>query len=72
MTKKEIQKIITYKLKSFTLNKDIKEIWLLPYTNDENEPSCDILENELELFYQVKMFIDYGYDYGIIKLIKGE
>lgn len=72
MTIKEIQDIITRKLEKFTLKKDTKEIWLLPYTNGECEPSCDIVESEIDLAREIDEIEKCGFDYRIIKLIKGE
>jgi len=72
MNKKQLEKIIALKLETFTLNKNTKEMWLLPYTNGEYEPSCDIVENEQDLLRELNEIEKCGFDYRIIKLVKGE
>jgi len=73
MTKKETQKVIADKLETFTLNKDTKEIWLLPYEVFGNqEPNCDIAETEKELIDLVKEHERFSDNYRIIKVSQGE
>lgn len=72
MTKKELEKIVADKLETFTLQGNAKTIWLLPYTNGECEPSCDIVESEADLLRELGEIIKCGFDFRIIKVSKGE
>lgn len=72
MNKKEINEIIADKLEHLTLKTNTKTIWLLPYTNSEYEPSCDIAETQEDLEYYIKANEKYGTEYRIIKVEIGK
>jgi len=73
MTKKDFNKILKNKLELFKLNKDTKDIWLVLYNIfGESEAKSDIAESESELKELIQEHEQFGDDYRIIKLTKGE
>jgi hypothetical protein len=72
MTKQKLLKILDDKLETYKLDKDTKEIWLIPYEGYGIDAICDIAQNEQELKELLEYHEQANDNYRIVKLVKGE
>jgi hypothetical protein len=77
LTKQELLQLLKDNLETFSLKQQTKDIFLVLYTDCKYEPSCDIAENQSELFDLLNKHEkisdgDINYKYRIVKLTKGE
>jgi hypothetical protein len=68
---RNVEKIIAQKLEKLTLNANTTTIWLVPYTDSDNEPSVDIAEDYEELVRLVQCHEIHSESYHIIEMSKG-